>query len=119
MESQALSTICFELGPGIPNAHSNRQQQNRHLSVVQFGTSHSYQQELGARVYKISNSNIFTVIDYSHYFGQSHSIRDILTSPDLKVDYPIGQLVLGLDNQYLIVPQHNAYSLAATFGIRF
>ena len=125
-----------------------------------IGTSRAYQQELGARLYKISSSNIFTAIDYSHYFGESHSVRDInlvsaeggyrfqtatnfelipyvglggaflnqtnhqgavdhlLTSPGLKVDYPIGQLVLGLDNQYLTVPNHNAYSMAATFGIR-
>jgi hypothetical protein len=43
----------------------------------------------------------------------------LLTSPGLKIDYPIGQLVLGLDNQCLIVPSHNTYSLALTFGIRF
>ena len=130
-------------------------------AVQGWGTSRSYDEELGARASYIFSNNIFTGLDYSHFFSGGHSVRDInaasleagyriqtqakfelipylgagaafvslhggggtvdrfLTNPGLKIDYPVGQLVVGLDDQYQIIAFHNSYAMAGTFGIRF
>jgi hypothetical protein len=73
--------------------------------------------------YRIQAPLSFEVVPYiglgSAFLEQPGAETRFLANPGVKIDYPVGPLMVGIDNQYQIVPYHNAYALAGTVGIRF
>jgi hypothetical protein len=156
MKAFVLAAISSLLIAFLSNAYADDQFNLEALGG--WGFPRAYHAEVGTRVGYFFENNIYSGLDYTHFFSGSHrftssnmvsaelgyrimvtqielvpymglgaamlsektsSYDRLLVNPGLKISYPIGPVMVGLDNQYMIVPNHNAFAMAGTVGFRF